>query len=210
MENPSKIEEAAAAAVRDDTVGRAMALPDAPPVGQPQTGDVVQPYRPLPPTQLETQIADLLRPHTLDIRQWAEALFEVSEYPEQESDETTLAMLASILMAKSSEEALQSMNLNRAKELCGDEPGGHSPLLIITGARPIRSEYEDGANCYIIVDAYRKVDGTSARFTTGARAVQAAILAHVANGWLPFEAILTIRAQKTRRGFYPLNLEAGG
>jgi hypothetical protein len=159
---------------------------------------------------LSSRIEALLQPYTISLDEWAEALFDVREFPDQDPDESTMGMLAQILTAGSSEEILASMELNRAREMCGDEPGGHSPLLTIHGARPMRSEYEDGPSCYVIVDAIRKADGKGARFTTGSRAIQAAILAHAARGWLPFDAILTIRAQKTRRGFYPMNLEAGG
>jgi hypothetical protein len=166
------------------------------------------------PGQLTQPIAqllgDLLQPYTIDLRQWTEALFSVTEFEEADPDETSFAMLAQILGAQSSEEALMSLELNRAKELCGDEPGGKSPLLVVRGARPMKSEYEEGANCYVIVDAVEKASGNSARFTTGAKAVQAVILAHVVNEWMPFEGRLTIRRQKTRRGFYPLGLEADG
>jgi len=156
------------------------------------------------------RIDALLRPFTLNLDEWAEALFNVGDFPDQDPDDATLAMLASILMAGSSEEVLVSMDLDRARALCGNEPGGHSALLIIRGARPVKSDFEEGPNCYVIVDAAVKADGKPCRFTTGARAVQAAILAHAANNWLPFEARLEIRRERTRRGFYPLNLVAGG
>lgn len=156
------------------------------------------------------RIDQLLKPFTLDLDEWAEALFEVREFPEQDPDDQTNALLAAILLADTSEEALAAMQLDRAKDLCGDEPGGHSPLLVIYGARPIRSEFEEGPSCYLIVDAVVKADGKRVRFTTGAKAVQAVILAHMGRGWMPFEAILEIRRQKTRRGYYPLNMVAGG
>lgn len=178
---------------------------------EPVTGEIVPKYIPGQLTQsIQNLAADLLQPYTIDLRQWVEALFAVTEFEEADPDTTSMAMLAQILGAQSSEEALSSLELSRAKEMCGDEPGGHSPLLIIHGARPMRSEYEEGANCYVIVDATIKHNGERARFTTGAKAVQAVILAHMANNWMPFEAILTIRREKTRRGFYPLGLEAGG
>lgn len=161
-------------------------------------------------TRFSDRIEQLLKPYTLDLDEWAEALFDVREFPESDPDEQSTTLLASILLAESSEEALAAMQLDRAKLLAGDEPGGHSPLLTIHGARPIRSEYEEGPSCYIIVDYTRKVDGKRGRFTTGARAVQAVILAHIGRGWMPFDAILEIRSQKTRRGYYPLNLVAGG
>lgn len=171
---------------------------------------------PAPPTTAEVavrfsdRIDALLKPWTLDLDEWAEALFDVREFPESDPDEQSMALLASILLADSSEEVLAAMQLDRAKIMAGDEPGGHSPLLTIHGARPIRSDYEEGPSCYIIVDYTRKVDGKRGRFTTGSRAVQAAILAHIGRGWMPFDAVLEIRREKTRRGYYPLNLSSGG
>lgn len=156
------------------------------------------------------RIEALLKPWQLNLDEWAEALFDVREFPDADPDEQSTALLASILLAQSSEEALAAMQLDRAKELCGGEPGGHSPLLVIHGARPIKSEYDEGPSCYVIVDYTRKADGKRGRFTTGAKAVQAVILAHVGRGWMPFECILEIRGQKTRRGYYPLNMVAGG
>jgi hypothetical protein len=203
------IEEAALAAARANAGGTdRQLLTDGPPlsgavVPAPQAGGTLA-------VTFSARIDQLLQPFTLNIDEWAEALFKAAEFPETDPDDATNAMLAAILMAETSEEVLASMELNRAKEMCGDEPGGHSPLLTIYGARPVKSEYEDGANCYIIVDARYKVDGKSARFTTGARAVQAAILAHVVRGWLPFDAMLEIRRERTRKGYYPLNLVAGG
>lgn len=202
-----------------DPVDEAIAAHD-----QADTGDDYEQLEPahtgqlVPAGQANTEVAirfreeieRLLQPYTMTATEWAFVLFEQREFPEQDPDEMTNAMLAQILMSGSSEEALSAMNLDRAKHLCGDEPGGHSPLLLIHGARPMKSEYEEGAPCYCIVDATILATGERIRFTTGARAVQACILAHIGNGWLPFRGMLEIRSQKTRRGFYPLNLVAGG
>lgn len=161
-------------------------------------------------TPFQASLEQLLAPHTLDLQAWGEALFKVRDFPEQDPDEQTHAMLAQILMSGSSEEALAAMDLDRAKQLCGDEPGGHSPVLTITDARPVASEYEEGPACYVIVSAIVKHSGKRIRFTTGSAAIQAVILAHIGNGWMPFDGVLSIRSQKTRRGYYPLNLSAGG
>src|SRR5215469_7054581 len=160
--------------------------------------------------RFDEEIERILTPYTITAIEWARLLFKVTEFPEQDPDDITNSMLASILMADSSEEVLSALSLDRAKELAGDEPGGHSPLLVIHGARPMKSDYDEGPPCYCIVDATVKATGKRIRFTTGAKAVQAAILAHVGHGWMPFEAILEIRRERTRRGYYPLNLVAGG
>ena len=147
---------------------------------------------------------------TVPVREWAESLVTDTEFPDDDPDEMALGILAGILLATSSEEALAVTNLQRAKELCGNIPGGHSPLLEITAAMPFKSTYEQGAPCYAMVSAIVVSTGEKFKFTTGARAVQAVIIAHLVHGWMPFRCLITMRATPTQRGYYPLNLEAGG
>jgi hypothetical protein len=156
-----------------------------------------------------TEIQRLLEPHTVSLQTWLQGLLSNEDFPESDPEEMAIGMIAQILLASTSEEALSAFALDRAKELCGGEPGGKSPVLTITGARPLRSDYAEGAACYVIVDAVRKVDGERVRFTTGARAVQAVILKHMHEGWMPFDAMLEIRSERTRAGYYPLNLVSG-
>lgn len=156
------------------------------------------------------RVAELLGQHTISLEQWVTALLTDAEFEAADPEEATLGILAQILTARTSEEALASLQLERAKDMCGGEPGGHSPLLEIRGARPMKSTFEEGATCFCIVDAVYVHNGEPVRFTTGAKAVQAAIIAHIGNGWLPFQAILEIRNQPTAKGFHPLNLVAGG
>jgi len=155
-------------------------------------------------------IEALLAPHTISTTEWVTALVTGDDFPEDNPDESILGILAQILTARTSEEALASLELDRAKEMCGGEPGGHSALLEIRGARPMKSRFDDGAPVYSIVDAVYVHNGEPVRFTTGAKAVQAAIIAHIGNGWMPFRAVLAIRRTPTAAGYYPLNLEAGG
>ena len=147
---------------------------------------------------------------TVPVREWAESLVTDTDFPDDDPDEMALGILAGILLAQSSEEALAVTNLQRAKELCGNMPGGHSPLLEITAAMPFKSTYEQGAPCYAMVSATVVSTGEKFKFTTGARAVQAVIIAHLVHGWMPFRCLITMRATPTQRGYYPLNLEAGG
>jgi hypothetical protein len=154
-------------------------------------------------------IEALLAPHTIDLITWARSLVTGSEYPETDAEEVGVGILASILTAKSSDEALSALDLERAKAMCGNEPGGHSPVLEITGARALKSTYSEGAPCYAIIDAIVLASGERIRFTTGARAVQAVVIAHMGNGWMPFRGQLEIRQQPTVAGYHPLNLTMG-
>lgn len=155
------------------------------------------------------ELDQLLAPHTVSPRQWITTLMLNDEMPEADADEQTLGMLASILLAGSSEEALSALNLDRARDLCGGEPGGRSPVLEFHGARALRSDYEEGATCYMIADAIRLDTGERIRFTTGARAVQMVVAKHLYEGWIPFRGALEIRRERTRRGYHPLNLVGG-
>lgn len=155
------------------------------------------------------EIEALLAPHTIDLRTWLKGILSDEEFPEQDAEEMTIGMLASILLAPTSEQALAALDLDRAKQMCGDEPGGKSPVLMITGARPMKSTIEGGAACYVIVEATKLDGGESIRFTTGSRAVQTMIWKHMAEGWMPFKAMLEIRREKTQAGYHPLNLIAG-
>lgn len=155
------------------------------------------------------ELDQLLAPHTVSPRDWIITLMTNEEMPEADADEQTLGMLASILLAGSSEEALSALNLQRAKEMCGGEPGGRSPALEFLGARSLKSDYDEGATCYMIADAVQLDTGERIRFTTGARAVQMVMAKHIYEGWIPFRGALEIRRERTRRGFYPLNLVGG-
>lgn len=155
------------------------------------------------------ELDQLLAPHTVSPVQWIRTLLTHEEMPEADPEEMAIGMMAQILMASTSEEALSALDLARAKELCGGEPGGRSPVLEIYGARALKSDYEEGAACYTIVSATRLDTGERIQFTTGARAVQMVIAKHLYEGWIPFKAALEIRRERTRNGFYPLNLVGG-
>lgn len=174
---------------------------------------VVEARAPLIPTignLTSARLEELLKPATLDYGAWLEHLLTGERMEEQDSDEIGLGVLASILLAETPEGVLSALDLKRAKTLCGGEPGGHSPLLVITGARGMVSTYEEGAPVYAIVQAIIKATGERIQFTTGSMAIQAVILKMIGEGWMPFEGVLTIRRMATKRGYYPLGLEAGG
>lgn len=160
-----------------------------------------------PVTQAE--IDAILAPHVVDMRTWLRGILTADDFPESDPDAMALGMLAQILMAETSEQALSMFSLDRARDMCGNEPGGRSPVLEITGARALKSTYAEGAACYSIIAATRLDTGAKLQFTTGSKAVQMLVWKHVHQGWIPFRAMLEIRREKTQRGFHPLNLVAG-
>lgn len=174
---------------------------------EPLTGTVHAPGTDLALTQADIDV--ILAPATISLKEWLIGITTEDDFPESDPEAMALGMLAQILQAKSSEEALTAFQVDRAKAMCGDTPGGKSAVLEIRGARPLRSDYAEGSACYVVVDAVRVADGELARFTTGSKAVQMVILKHIWEGWMPFKAMLEIRSEKTKKGFYPLNLVQG-
>lgn len=156
------------------------------------------------------ELDELLAPHAIDMRSWLTTLMTEAEFPEQSADESTFGMLAAILTAGDVDEMFAAMQMERAKVLAGNEPGGKSFLMQITGARPMKSTFEEGPGVFAIFQAVEVASGRKFQFTTGARAVQAAVAGAMVKGWMPLTCLLTIRRQATQRGYYPLNLEQGG
>lgn len=154
-------------------------------------------------------LEQLLAPHTIDLRTWAQALLSNAEFPEADAEQQTLGILASILTADTVEETLAVMDVQRARDLCGGEPGGRSPVLRITGVRPLKSDYAEGAACYVIVKAIILAEDRRIQFTTGAKSVQAALLKFAMMNWLPVDCALEIRRERTKAGYHPLNLVSG-
>lgn len=157
-----------------------------------------------------TTIEQLLEGRAIPLIQWGQALMNTAAYEDNAESDPTLDIVAAILGAETSAEALAATSMRTVEDLIGTEPGAHSPLLRIYGAKPLASSYEQGPSCFAVIDAEIPATGERFKLTCGGRAVQAAILAHSYRGWLPFEAVLVRRLKATRRGFYPLNLEAGG
>lgn len=157
-----------------------------------------------------TTIEQLLEGRAIPLIAWGQALMNTAAYEDSAESDPTLDIVAAILGAETSAEALAATSMRTVEDLIGTEPGAHSPLLRIHGAKPLASSYEQGPSCFAVIDAEIPETGERFKLTCGGRAVQAAILAHTYRGWLPFEAVLVRRLKKTRAGFYPLNLEAGG
>lgn len=157
----------------------------------------------------DAELEVLLSPHTITPAQWIRTLLTNQEMPESDPEEMALGMMAQILMAGTSGEALSALDVDRAKELCGGQPGGRSPALEIHGARSLKSDFAEGAACYCIIYATRLDTGERIRITTGARAVQMMVAKHLYEGWLPFRAALEIRRERTKAGYHPLNMVGG-
>lgn len=156
------------------------------------------------------ELAALLQGSAMPFLSWASALLTNTEFGEDTGADNSYGIIAAILSAESSEEAMKVADMTPVEELCPKTPGAHSPLLRITGATPLKSTFDEGPPCFCVVHAEIVATGEQITTSIGARAVQAVILKHIHAGWMPFEAVLTRRLKPTRAGFYPMNLEAGG
>lgn len=154
-------------------------------------------------------LEQLLQRQAMPVIEWAKSLLDDNEFDDSEASPER-DIVAAILAAETSEQAMAVTSMRSAEDLIGREPGGHSQLLRIHGATPLKSSFAEGAPVFCVIDCESVAEGDRFTLSCGGRAVQAVILAHVHRGWLPFTCILTRRLKPTRAGFYPLNLEAGG
>lgn len=178
--------------------------------GEDTRAGIVTPGAALAVPFTQAELDTMLQPYQVDFRAWLTTLLTDTEYPEQSSEESALGMLAQILTAGDVDEMFAAMQMERAKDLCGNEPGGRSFVMDITGARPMKSTFEEGPGTFVICSAIEVASGRKFQFTTGARAVQASVAMAMHKGWMPLRCVLVIRSRATARGFYPLNLEAAG
>lgn len=155
------------------------------------------------------EMAEILGTRATDFKGWVRALSDLADFVEEDKEDRGLSIVKAILTAETSEAVFAAMNLQSANDLCGTEPGGRSSVLEFTGATPLESKYEQGPSCFAIFYARDLAEGRDLSFSCGARAVQAAVIAHMVRGWMPFKASLVRRSKPTEAGFYPLNLESG-
>jgi hypothetical protein len=159
------------------------------------------------PTKAEMD--KILGVRQIDFRAWATALLTSDTLEEEDTEEASLSILRAILTAETSEAVFAAMDLKSAEDLCGTEPGGSSNVLEISGAHPMASTFDEGPGSFAVFTARDLAEGADITFSCGARAVQAAVMTHMYQGWMPVKARLVRRSKPTRKGFYPLNLEAG-
>lgn len=155
------------------------------------------------------EIDKLLGAHVIPVREWVAALVEQEAFEETDAEDAALSIVRAILTADSPEAVFGAMQCISVKDLLGDDPGARSSVYQINGARPLASTFEEGPSCFCVIDAINLAEREHVTLSCGARAVQAAILAHMIHGWLPMRAVFTRRRKPTRRGFYPVNLESG-
>ncbi len=177
-------------------------------------GEGTLPGSATPGTELATitpaQIEALIAPHAMRYVDVAAALLNNARYEEEPDAGGASSIVASILTATSSDAALKAAQMDNAESLIGTDPGTRSDRMIIRKGLALESAFDEGVPCFMVISAVWKATGEPFQFTSGARAVQATVLKHTFEGWLPFECVLTRRRKATRKGFFPLNLEFAG
>lgn len=186
-----------------DTQAPAEQLPDGP-----VTGRVVQAGTALAiPT--EAELDQILGSRQIPMKQWIAALVAEEQFEETDEEDRALGMLRAIMLAESSEAVFAAMNVVSVKDLLGPDPGASSNVFEISGAQPLRSSYDEGPSAFALIHAYDLAEGYPVTLSTGARSVQAAVIAHMIRGWMPFKAKFSRKRRPTEAGYYPLNLERG-
>lgn len=186
----------------------ATAAPDQAAGTEPISGQIVRAGTDLAiPTPSE--LAQLLGQRRIPMDRWITTLVTEERFEETDKEDPALGMLRSILLAESSEAVFAAMNVVSVKDLIGPEPGASSNVFEIRGAQPLESTFDEGPGAFAIIHAFDLAEQLPVTLSTGARSVQAAIIAHMINGWMPFKGKFTRKRRPTQAGYYPLNLERG-
>lgn len=157
----------------------------------------------------EAELDQILGSRQIPVKQWIAALVAEEQFEETDQEDRALGMIRSILLAESSEAVFAAMNVVSVKDLIGPDPGAQSNVFEIHGAQPLKSSYDEGPSAFALIHAYDLAEQVPVTLSTGARSVQAAVIAHMIRGWMPFKARFTRKKRPTEAGYYPLNLERG-
>lgn len=155
------------------------------------------------------EMAAIIGANPIDYRAWVRALITDEAMEETDTEEASLTLVRAILAAETSEAALGVTSVISVKELLGETPGARSNVYEITDVRPMASTFDEGPGSFVVISARDLAEGVDVTLSCGARAVQAVLMKHKYEAWLPLKAMFTRRLKPTRAGFYPINLEAG-
>lgn len=187
------------------------------PIGDAAAADTAAPrgdvFTPAPGRELAVltpaEVTDLLGAHRLPVKAWLAALAEQEAFEETDAEDASLSILRAIMTAETPAAAFAAMQALSVKDLLGDEPGARTNVYELRGATPLASTFEDGPSCFAVIDAFDLAEQVPVTLTCGGRAVQAFCLAAEVRGWLPVKVVFTRRRKPTRKGYYPVNIEAG-
>lgn len=130
----------------------------------------------------------------------AAALFDHAQSLKAESAEQIQErILRNVLASGSITDLLNAGSATPAQELY-DVP------LKFTGIRASESEYQDGPELYLHVDARILSNDDAVTVSCGARDVVMKLLVADQRGWFPFDAVITQAKKPTKDGFYPVFL----
>lgn len=105
-------------------------------------------------------------------------------------------ILNNLLTAKSADDVLNAGGVTPAEELIG------VPLTVM-GIRAANSEFEDGPDLYLHVDAKIVSNGDSVTFATGARDVLFKLVRLDQLGMFPTEVVMVKAKKATKKGYFP-------
>lgn len=162
----------------------------------PDTPDTLPATVPNPGAEVAVLLGDLEVAPLHTPREILAAITKQGELPEQDAEDSVRQIIARILAADTVEDILRKDVLH-ARDLL-DVP------LEIQAVKWQMSGYEEGANCYAVMDAVNIATGEQTVITCGAVAVQTQLLRLWVGGFLPVTAMVVKSARPTRNGYYPL------
>lgn len=105
-----------------------------------------------------------------------------------------------LLTAESLDDLLSPQEAEKADDWIGK-------AIEVHGGRWMRSDYDEGAPVYLLIDAVDVESGERVLITCGARNVMAQVMRMHQQGWLPAKVKITRARRASKAGFFPLWLE---
>lgn len=149
-------------------------------------------------TDAKTKGTDVALTDEAAMQQFKDHIQSLSvEDPEQVQER----ILRNLLTAQSAQDVLGAGGVTPAADLIG------VPLLV-QGIRASNSDFENGPDMYLHVDARIVANGDPVTFSTGARDVLLKLVRLDQLKAFPVEVVMRKASKPTRDGFYPIFLEA--
>jgi hypothetical protein len=133
---------------------------------------------------------------------WAESLINGAKYVEPDPNYLARLLMVQMLTAETLELALSTSNTLSLQKAIPNVPDAGTGPIEITDLYVTDSDLNEGMPCYVIISAIRLETGEVVKYTTGAGAVQTAMLTFLSWGVWPIRCQITRMERKDRGGRY--------
>lgn len=143
-------------------------------------------------------------PETLDglftLSAWAESLINGKPYTEPNPGYLSRLLLIQTLEATTPEQVFSPNDLDGLQKIVGNAPGAGTGPIEINGLYVAKSDMDEGAPCYMILDYVSMDTGVLRKTTTGATQLQAQILRLLGFGIWPIKCQIKRTERKDKGG----------